>query len=255
MLVEDRFDPYSVDLTTCFRKAVQRVAPAAEISEQSDSLGEPQLRDPQDLPGPAEEALAETICHDAETLPDGQTTWVFLPLQEEPAQRMLQALRKHARRPPKSSGNGPLHVICGDAIGASILAEMAGHCPFPVWSVSSMATKPPDTGLSADVWVQAEMIAAVLRYLEKPAAARPSPDGFRDALASLKLGPEDQASPGRSLSFSRSGERIGGDLGHVLLIRPDQPEVFSVTRDPDGRWHDPEPLPLPAEPGTMAARP
>ena len=49
---------------------------------------------------------------------------------------------------------------------------------------------------------------------------------------------------GRSLAFTRAGERRGDDLGHVLTIRPGQAEIWAYARAADGRWSEAVPLPL-----------
>jgi hypothetical protein len=245
VLVVDRHDPYSVDLGAAFYRAAQKVAPDAEIVERADSLGLPVAVDPFALPGPAEEALAESIWKEAERGPSGRTTWVMLPLQEDPALRILNALRRHARRLP-GPGQGPLRVVCGDGLGFTALTRLAGRCPFPLWSSSSAsvpaAAQAVGQGLSPDTQVPAEIVAALVLCLDLPRDRPLTADALRDALASLKILADDRASMGRSLAFRRSGDREGDDLGHVLMIRPDRPGVFALARGPGGRWSEPEPL-------------
>lgn len=245
VLVVDRHDPFSVDLAAAIHRAVERVAPEADIVERADSLGLPVAQDETNLPGPAEESLADSIWREAERLPAGHTTWVFLPLQQVPTLRFLTALRRHARRVP-GPGLGPLRVVCGDGIGFPELAQLAGRCPFPVWC-SSSATVPAAAqalgkGVSPDTQVPAEIVAAVVLGLDAQPGRRPASETLRDALGALRLGPDDPAAMGRSLAFRRSGERAGDDLGHVLMIRPDRPGVFALARGPSGRWGEPEPL-------------
>src|SRR5262249_34908328 len=130
VVVEDRYDQYSVDFGACFRRAIGHVVPSAEIIDRSDTVGLPVLYDPAALPTPAEEALAESIWRDAESLPQGEATWVILPLQKEPTRRLLEALSRspHARREPHP-GDTPLRVVCGDTIGVGTLSQLAGRCP------------------------------------------------------------------------------------------------------------------------------
>lgn len=242
VLVEDRLDPYSVDLGAAFHRAVERIAPEAEIVERADSLGLPLPQDVYALPGPSEEALAESIWREVDARPDGRTTWVLLPLQEDPALRILTALRRHARLVP-GTGSGPLRILCGDGIGFTNLTRLAGRCPFPVWCSSSAsvpaAAQAVGQGLSPDTQVAAEIVAALVLCMDLPPSKPLTGDGLRDALASLRIAPGDPAAMGRSLSFSRSGERGGDDLGHVLMIRPDHPGVFALARGPSGQWGAP----------------
>lgn len=249
VVVEDRLDPYSVDLGAAFHRAVERVAPGAEIVERADSLSLPLPQDAQALPGPAEEALAESIWRESERRPGGGTTWVFLPLQEAPALWILNALRRHARREPGSgsrSGQGPLRVVCGDGISFTNLSALAGHCPFPVWCSTSSsapgAAQALGQGVSPDTQVAAEIVAALVLCLDLPGGRAPVADELRIRLSALKLSRDDPSAMGRSLAFGRSGERVGDDLGHVLMIRTDRPEVFAVERGPSGGWRAPEPL-------------
>ena len=245
VVVVDRHDPYSVDLAAAFHRSAARVAPGAEIVERADSLDRPLPTDAHALPGPFEEALAESIWREADGRPNGATTWVFLPLQEDPALRILTALRRHARR-EKAPGKGPLRVVCGDGIGFSNLIALAGRCPFPLWcSTSSSAPAAAQAlgqGLSPDTQVAAEIVAALVLCLDQAGDRSATADELRGRLTALKLARDDPAAMGRSLAFARSGERIGDDLGHVLLIRPDSPDVFAVERAPSGRWRAPEPL-------------
>jgi len=254
VIVEDRRDPYSVDLAESLHRAVERAAPEAEIVERADSLSLPVLHDPTSEPGPGEDALAESIWRDAERPPSGRTTWVLLPLQEVPVLRMIVALRRHARRSPHR-GDGPLRVVCGDGIGFSALAPLAGRVPFPVWCSSSTsapaAALAVGQGVSPDTQIPAEIVSAVVTCLDLPAGRAATADGLCDALAALKLPARDPAAVGRSLAFRRSGERAGEDLGHVLTIRPDRPSVFAVARGPSGEWGAPEPL----EPVPVVLRP
>jgi hypothetical protein len=79
----------------------------------------------------------------------------------------------------------------------------------------------------------------LLAVLDLPASRPPTADELRDALAALRLAAGDPRAVGRSLAFSRSGERVGDDLGHVLMIRPDSDRVYAQARGPSGRWGEP----------------
>lgn len=249
VVVEDRFDPYSVDLASCFHRAIERFAPSAEITERADLLSTPILHDPSDLPTASEEALAESIWRDAAALPPGQTMWVVLPLQELPTRRMIGALRRHLRPGPKP-GESPVRVVCGDAIGWETLAKLAGHCPFPLWCVSATSSGVVGRGMSPDVQIEAEIVSAVARALDTPGDGPADPSAIRAALAGLKIPADDSAAMGRPLAFTKSGERAGDDLGRVLTIRPDRDTVFSLSRERAGRWRGP--VELTSE---LAARP
>ncbi len=245
ILVVDRRDPYSVDLAACFHRAVEAAAPDAEIVERADSLSVPILFDPAMRPNLAEEALADSIWRDAESLPAGGTTWVVLPLQSEPTQRLITALRRHPRRLLRTD-ESPLRVVCGDGIGFSVLADLAGRCTFPIWCGSSgsvpAAAKALVQGISPDTQIPAEIVSALILCLDLPDDRPASANQLRDNLAALHLDARSAAALGRSLAFSRSGERLGDDLGHVLMIRSDQPTVFAISRAANGRWNDPVPL-------------
>jgi hypothetical protein len=170
---------------------------------------------------------------------------VFLPLQEDPALRILAALRKHARRVP-GRGQGPLRVVCGDGIGFTSLTQLAGRCPFPLWCSSSAsvpaAAQAVGQGLSPDTQIPAEIVAALAACLDLPASRPLTADALRNGLAALKVPASDPSSMGRALAFSRSGERLGDRLGHVLLIQPDRPGVFALAQGASGAWSEPEVL-------------
>jgi hypothetical protein len=254
VLVVDRHDPYSVDLAASFHRAIERVAPEAEIIERADSLSLPVVRDPAMMPSSEEEALADSIWHDADSLSPGRTTWVVLPLQAEPTQRMINALRRHLPR-GAVPGDGPLRVVCGDGIGFAILAPLAGRCPFPVWCSSSTsapaAAKALGQGMSPDTQIPAEIVSALVHCLDLP-PDRPATAGrLRDDLAALKFDATSPAARGRSLAFRRSGERVGDDLGHVVMIRPGSSTVFAISRSPAGGWCGP----LPVEPAPVVNGP
>ncbi|GAC1474237.1 MAG: hypothetical protein NVSMB9_24220 [Isosphaeraceae bacterium] len=239
VLIVDRHDPYSLDLAGSFHRAIERVAPEAEIVERADSLKSPVFHDLEVLPNLEEETVAESIWRDAERQPSGRTTWVFLPLQDEPSRRMIQALTKKFRPGPEA-GKSHLQVICGDALKYSTLSRLAGRCPFPVWCSSSAsapaAAEAVGEGHSPDTQIPAEIVSALIYCLDTPWKRSRTGTTLRSVMASLHFAPDEGAAMGRSLAFSRSGERTGDDLGHVFMIRPDSPGVFSLSRLPTGQW-------------------
>jgi hypothetical protein len=256
-IIEDRHDPYSVDLSSCFHRVIERIAPRAELIDHADSLEYSGIAGLAGMPGPSEEALAEKIWHAAEKDPAGRTTWVVLPLQEAPAQRILLALGRH-RRAEQPRDRCPLRVLCGDAIGLKVLAPWAGKLPFPIWGVSFDALPGPDAGrlpggtLATNVQLHAEIVSAVVRCLDLPPGRPIAADALRAALASLSIKADEPGALGRSIAFTKAGERGGDDLGHVLLVRPDRDEVDALTRGGSGRWNAavpvrPIPFPSPDE--------
>jgi hypothetical protein len=261
-IIEDRHDPYSLDLADCFRRVIEQVAPDAELIDHADTLAYTGIADPNEPPSSSEEALAERIWRNAANAPDRRTTWVVLPLQEQPADRILRALSRHRR-----AGDGPLRVICGEAIGLKTLARWAGRVPFPIWCVSFDALPDPEArkssdaeqALPTDVQVPAEIVSALVRCLDRPAGQPLSADVLRDALDALAIDPHDPSALGRSIAFDDTGERQGDDLGHVLLIEPDRHEVLALSRGESGRWGAPIPVrPVPAPdhvPAAAEARP
>lgn len=250
VIIEDRNDPYSVDLATSFHRAIDRVAPRAEIVERADSLPYPITADPMALPDASEESLAEALWRDAEALPEGKLTWVLLPLQDQPARRLIHALRRAAQR-PHAAGKSPLRVVCGDAFGRDTMAQLAGRCPFPLWCASAASAHATvdalDAGLTPDNQIPAEIVSALILALDRGQPTPPTPNALRDALSELHLTPNDPAAMGRSLAFRRSGERAGDDLGHVLRCLPESEKVETLMRDSDGAWNA-EPLPARAGP-------
>ena len=213
VLVVDRRDPYSVDLAACFHRAVEVAAPDAEIIERADAPSLPILRDPAMLPVPEEETLAESIWHDAENLGKGATTWVVLPLQPEPTRRLIAALQRHAPRGLRS-GEGPLRVVCGDGIGFSVLASLAGRCAFPVWC-SSSASAPAAAlalgqGLSPDTQIPAEIVAALIHCIDPAgrSARHVEPASRRSRLLATRCQKPGRAGPVSAVQpIRRAGRR------------------------------------------------
>lgn len=248
VLVVDRRDPYSADLADSFQRAIGRVAPRVQIVERPDVVDAQGLLEPI---GPAEQDLADSIWKEAIADPDGQPTWVVLPLQSEPIRRLLAALRARARYAPGAPGDGPIRVVCGDAIGVETLREQAGNGAFPVWCVSSAsawADRLRQLGADEDTHVPAEIVSAVVRSLDTPADQPASAESLREALASLDLEAGEPGAFGRSLAFSPSGERRGGDLGLVLAAHPGSPDVLAIAPGPGGTWAAPGVVPVAIRP-------
>jgi hypothetical protein len=232
VIVEDRDDPFSVDLAGCFHRAVDAAVPDAEIVLKSLATGISWSRSA----GPGDDELAVAIHREAEARPAGEPTWVFLPRQDEPTRRLLTALRRHAG--PKS----PIRVFCGDAIGAADLAEFVGSCPFPIRSLSSTSSELLGPEVSPNALIPAEIVAALVLALEGTSAPGLDAKALRHALAQLNRDVHEGGTLGRSLAFKKSGERVGDDLGQILMTQPGQAGVFATARGADGRWSSPSPV-------------
>ncbi len=252
--IVDRNDPYAEDLADSFHRTLERRFTNVELVEHADTIDFPGLMTIPGIPGPLEDALAESICRDVERGAPGRETWIVLPLQQEPALRMLLAIRRHARQ-IHGKGGSPLRVVCGDGIGVETLTDLAKDCPFPVWGFSAVS---PAVSVRAavpapgnDAQVSAEIVSAVALCLDVPRNRPLGADMLRDALAALRIKPDDRAAFGRSLAFTPSGERQGADVGQVLTIRPGERTVLAFARTGDGRWSAPVPVP----PASVAKRP
>jgi hypothetical protein len=244
LLAVDPTDPYSMDMAACFRRAISRAAPGAKIEEASSGVCTTGLGSD---PGPSELRWAESIWRSVRSAPAGGAIWVVLPLQTEPAGRILAAVRREARARPRD--DAPLRVICGDGIGLAELMDYAGLHGFSVWSVASDSgpgSVPGHAG-ALDVHVLAEVVSALaycVDHVEQSA-------NLASVLASLNLKADDPNAVGRALAFDRSGERRGSDLGHVLAAIPGRDEILTYTQGPDGRWN----APVPIAPPPLLARP
>jgi ABC-type branched-subunit amino acid transport system substrate-binding protein len=232
-LVVDRDDPYSRDLADGFRRAIEAVAPRAEIVEQAEAVT-PRPRD--DRLEAGERQWAASIARSAREAGAGAVTWVVLPLQSEPTKRLLAALRSQLELAP-AAGEGPLRVLCGDSLGLQTILELAGHRSFPLWCVSPASppgpARLPGAEAAGDAQVSAEVVAALAHVLDQPGEP---PADLRAALAALDLPAGDPAAYGRRLAFAASGERLGEPIGHVLVNHPGRSFVQAYARDPDGRW-------------------
>ncbi|MDR3639406.1 MAG: hypothetical protein P4L84_36735 [Isosphaeraceae bacterium] len=245
--IVDRLDPYSVDLADSFHRTIERWLPSTELVERGETVHFSSLWNSPGLLSVEEEALAESIWNTADQAGHGATHWVVLPLQAEPAQRMLLALQRHARGHTSEGSRGPLRVLCGDGTGLETLRLLAGKLPFPVWCYSPGLA--PGTGsdsvdpvLYTDVAVLAELIAAVAHGLDVDGVAYQNANSLRERLRNLNLPSRDQATLGRSIALAPSGERTGDDLGHVLLIRPGDASVYAMGEDALGKWSSLRPV-------------
>lgn len=250
-LVVDRNDPYSVDLAECFRRAIAAAAPRAEIVEQPEVITRVMPGLLPEPPGPGDGQWADAIWRSTEAGEKvDHPTWVVLPLQAEPARRLIAALRRRNWR-QNEKGEGSVRVVCGDGVGLDTLSELVGQGSLPVWCFSSAsAPKPERTGgsvVSLDAQVPAEIVSAIVRILDQSQAA---PVDLQAGLARLDLGPNDPAAFGREIAFDSSGERRAAVLGHVLAVRPGRTAVLGYAADDDGHWS----AAVPIEPVPVAAR-
>jgi hypothetical protein len=233
-IVVDRNDPYSRDLADAFHRAIQTVAPHSEIVEQAEALAPTSASSLADSPSAEERNWADAVWRGAREAGQNAITWVVLPVQSEPAKRLVYALRSRAT---SSVGEGPLRVVCGDALGLETLLDLAGHRAFPLWCVSPAsapgAGRLPGAEAADDMQIAAEIVASIVHSLDLPG---PLPTDLRAALNALDLGPDDPSAFGRGLSFAASGEREGEALGHVLAVHPGRPEVLAYGLGADGKW-------------------
>jgi hypothetical protein len=224
-LALEPLDPYSVELGEFFREEIGRAFPRAEflgLQDGTPSAARPRLAGISTIPSAIEQRRAKAIWR-AVTEGPGDETWVVLPMQLEPALRMLAVL--NGASPGRHDADlRPLIVICGDAVGQTTLAALANQLVFPVWSVSTASDHSATQRLEGDIREQAEIIASLLIALDRPGDA-PTPD----ALLSVLKAPGGDGPPapfGRPLAFTQSGEREGYEPGEVLTLRPDSPTVF-----------------------------
>lgn len=230
VVVVDGNDPYSRDLADGFDRAIVEVAPGAKVVIRRLDLSSPGHIGTEDRPGPAELDEADRIWRFVADREGEGPVWAVLPLQGNPTRRMIRALvDRSGPIGPKTLGR--LQILCGDGIGRTTLADLAGRCTLPVWCASSDSLPGDDSGSDAmgASQIPAEIVAALSRILEDPS----DPDDLAPALSSVSWMADDPRSFGRSLSFDPSGERSAGDLGHVLAILPGQPKVLAFA--PPGR--------------------
>jgi hypothetical protein len=242
LMVVDQTDPYSVDMADNFRDAAAEVVPKAEVVEADGDLAFPDLYDVRAA------RWAEDVWRAVREVPNGRPTWLVLPLQGDPARRLIQALRTQARSVPEAEA-ARLDVVCGDGIGLETLSELAGTQPFAVWAVSSATIHGPGAEIGPDAQVLAELVATIADRIDR--AAEVVGFDLRAALTRLDVLSDDPAAvAGRSLEFDRKGERVGDDLGHVLLSGPRETEILAFERGNGGTW--PDPLAMP--PASLEAR-
>lgn len=232
--VVDRDDPYSNDLAEAFVAALEGVAPGAAIPRDQEILD---LNGRANAPALQERAWARRVWRAVEEAGPSRKVLVFLPLQEEPARRLLVALQGYGPAMPGADDCG-LRVICGDAVGREVLGQLAGPLAFPVWAASSATIVEEDPALVAhegQIQIPAEAIAALLACLDRPKAAAVD---LAAALRALDLPADDRHVLGRRLAFDGQGERQGDGLGSVLGIEPGDAVVLAHVPRPDGRWAD-----------------
>jgi hypothetical protein len=227
VIVLDDHDPYSVDLAACFQAAIRSVVPSAQIESQGDPEPYPGLTE---LPGTRERQWAEELWNRVGRGQTGEVTWVVLPLQAEPAKRLLLALRGVARA-SSDRNDKRLRVLCGDSIGADDLAPFLGPRAIPIWAASPASAPAPGLGVAHDVQVPAEITSAIIRCIDDD-----SGDDLRAALLRLSIPTADPATFGRSIAFEAGGERRGSDLGIVLAVLPGQRQVLAYRRTERGGW-------------------
>jgi hypothetical protein len=251
-LVVDPHDPYSVDLAGCFRRAILERAPSAEIVERADTVGLPTVSRSVSAgltPSVAEVTLADAIWTAVDGTAGDRSTWVVLPLQGDPTRRMLSALQSRASWQSPGKEEGPLHVVCGDAIGRETLDSLGDRRSFPIWCASISSICPPALGVTDDTHTLAEIVSAVLLAVDRSPHPEPTPDDLRDAMASLDLAETDPRAFARPLRFAPDGERKD-DPGYVLASLPGIPGVIEFGLGKDGwsraevaRWQPAEARP------------
>ncbi len=251
-LIIDPFDPYSDDLADCFRRAIRARKPDVEIVERADAVDLPSFAHPLDHnpePSAAEVALADSIVASADRA-DARTTWVVLPLQDQPARRMIAAIRRRAnwRTNPtdRTGGPAPLRVVCGDAIERRALDELAGQGGLSIWCASTSSSQPTDQGVGDDTQALAEITSALVWAVDQASGPTPTPTEIRDALRRIDLPADHAAAFGRALAFDMTGERRG-DPERVLEVRPDAGRPVEFARAPGGSW---EPVVTPSRTGS-----
>jgi len=235
VLVVDPLDPYSTDLAGCVRAEAARAFPEARVVDLREGVSAvPRLSSTTLPPTATEGRRAREIWRELIEGSEGETL-VVLPLQQEPARRMIVAL--NAAAPGRHDARTrPLTVACGDAVGPTTLAGFANQLVFPVWSVSTAGELSASSGVEEDVQDLAEVIAAVLIGLDRPGPP-PSPDDLRAGL--LRPGGIPSAPFGRPVAFGDGGERLGHEPGEILALQPDSPRVLAY---PAGRWAEPRPI-------------
>ena len=248
-LVVDPFDPYSDDLASCFRQVIRARQPDVEIVERADAVDLPSFTHSTNSlpePSPAENKLADAILTSRESN-DIRPTWVVLPLQDQPARRLITALRRRSAWETNTEDldrtHGPLRVVCGDAIEREALHEMAGAGGLSIWCASTSATVPTDQGVTDNTQTLAEITAALVWAVDQAPTATPNPDQIRQSWKSIDLAADNPITLGRRLAFEPNGERRG-DLERVIAIQPGRAEPVEFARAGGASW---EPVTIPAQ--------
>ena len=239
IIIEDRQDPYSIDLADSFHRAIERAAPGVEIDERSLSVGLPSGSPLGGTGSSPEDTLAASIWDEVAKLPEKRSLWLVLPIQELPTQTMIEALSRQARRANRG-GSNTFQVLTGDSIGLDVLARLAGRCPFPI---SSVSTNSPTTvsheltkEFSADSQIPAEIVSSLVFALDQLDDKPLTSTTLRKQLESIQWSGDDPRAIVRPLRFSKSGERVSDDMGHVLTIQPGDPRVMAIPRLGKDRW-------------------
>lgn len=248
-LIVDPFDPYSDDLASCFRQAIRRRKPDVQIDERADAVDLPTFAHPlgpAPEPSIAEIGLADAIVAGAQAGGD-RPTWAVLPLQDQPARRLIAALRRRASwglgpGSPAGAADG-LRVVCGDAMERQAIDELAGRGGLPIWCASTSSAQPagPDPGVDDDTQALAEIASALVWAVDQATEAAPTPTEVRDALRRIDLGADDPRAFGRRLAFDPGGERRG-DPERVLEVGPAPGPPVEYARRDDGAWRPVEPV-------------
>ena len=236
VVVIDQRDPYSIDLAGCFIREVRRVFPQAEIQELAESVltfSPPQLSALSALPSADEQDTAKAIWRDLLDGPRGETL-VFLPLQSDPARRLITALNGAAPAGRQDPQGRRMTVVSGDALGKISLLGFINQLAFPVWTLTTTSDPSGKAGLEEDVHEQAEVAAALLIGLDTP-GNQPTVNALRETL--LHPTPEPPRPFGRPLAFTSEGERSGFEPGGIFCLRPGSDHVEFY---PSGRWTEPQ---------------
>jgi hypothetical protein len=233
VMMIDPIDPYSVDLASCFHKVMEDAFPKTTIVDWDESSKQaPRLTGGVSEPTLDEQARARSLWAKY-LIGSTSETWVFLPLQNGPARRMIAAINGASPGSRGESGKN-LKVICGDAIGESTLRAFSGQLSFPVWSVTTNTDPFGSQGLEEDVQEQAEIVAAVLLGLDEKTPATTHVNQLRHYLVKG----EKQVRPfGRSLDFSETGEPQEFDPGGILQLVSETGKLLFYR---SGQWNNPQ---------------
>ena len=232
-VVVDPSDPFSADLSACFREAIRSRFPAVPMAVCEDV---PLHAGHDDFPSTEDRRWARGLVDSSRDL-EGPA-WVVLPLQKTPALRLIRALRAAEAAKP---GGLPVVVLCGDAIPAADLAEFAGSPGLAVWSASAASEPGSSPNAPGDAQVPAEIVAAVIAAVDRDEP--PTPESVQSAIAGLDLKPGSPSAMGRPLKFAEGGERIADGLGSVLEAGPGSGSVRSFVEGRSGSWIGPSPVP------------